>query len=145
MWTAVVEVCFPIDIHIDIHFILSLMLVFCGPYISIPNIFYLIFPGRGDVNVSLGDDNRRRDYLEEENKKLLYQINLLLSKKDGGDDMRDIGGRTSDSSDDITRLRRKLAIAEEDRDKFERLKKDIEYEMDRYKSKCETLQTEVER
>lgn len=145
MWTAVVEVCFAIDIHTDIHFIFSLMLVSCGPYISIAYIFYPIFPGRGDVNVSLGDDNRRRDYLEEENKKLLYQINLLLSKKDGGDGVRDIGGHTSDSSDDITRLRRKLAIAEEERDKFERLKKDLEYEMDRYKSKCETLQTEVER
>lgn len=98
------------------------------------------------MNVSLGDDNRRRDYLEEENKKLLYQINLLLSKKDGGDDSRDTGGRSSDSSsDDITRLRRKLTIAEEDRDKFERMKKDLEYEMDRHKSKCDTLQTEIER
>jgi predicted RNase H-like nuclease (RuvC/YqgF family) len=107
----------------------------------------ILFSGRGDVNVSLGDDNRRRDYLEEENKKLLYQINLLLSKKDGGgDNVRDTSSRTSsDSSDDVTRLRRKLAVAEEERDKFERMKKDLEYEMDRYKSKCDTLQTEVER
>lgn len=97
------------------------------------------------MNVSLGDGNKRRDYLEEENKKLLYQINLLLSKKDTGDDSRDYGVRSVDSSDDITRLKRKLTISEEERDRCERMKKDLEYEMDRNKSKCETLQTEIEK
>ena len=112
--------------------------------------------GRGDVNVSLGDDQRRREYLEEENKKLLYQMNLMLSKRDGvdgggggggggGGDRDRGGGGSSSDSDDITRIRRKLAIAEEDRDKFERMKKDLEYEMDRNKSKFDALQTEIER
>lgn len=104
--------------------------------------------GRGDINVVLDDDHRRREHLEEENKKLLYQMNKLLSKKDDVDgDRGDVGrgGSSSDSSDDITRIRRKLAVAEEDRDKFERMKKDLEYEMDRNKSKFENLQGEVER
>lgn len=100
------------------------------------------------MNVSLGDDNRRREYLEEENKRLLYQIKELLSRKDrdgGADDIRDSSGRNSGSSDDISRIKRKLAIAEEERDKLERMKKDMEYELDRCKSKCDTLTTEIER
>ena len=80
-----------------------------------------------DVNVSLGNDDRRLQYLEEENKKLLYEMNLILSRKDDGSGSRDttnIRGST-DNSDDISRMRRKLAQAEEDRDKYERLKRDL--------------------
>lgn len=100
----------------------------------------------GDVNVSL-DDQKRRDYLEKENKKLLYKINDMLSKKDGdggGGGERD-GAASPGNFDEITRIRRKLAIAEEERDKFERMKKELEYEMDRNMSKFENLQAEIER
>ena len=99
--------------------------------------------GRGDVNVVLGDDQRRREYLEEENKKLLYEMNRLLSKKD--DDRETTVTRSSDSSDDVTRLRRKLTEAVEDRDKFERINKDLEHELDRSKSKLDSIQDEMDR
>lgn len=97
----------------------------------------------GDLNVVLDDEKRRGEHLQEENKKLLYQMNLILSQKEGGGNQA-VGG-SSDSYDDVSRIKRKLVHVEEERDKFERSNKDLEYELDRNKSKLDNLHFEVER